>query len=71
MRNWKRATKAQQPVAMFKLGHHLYKGDVTTLGRNAEDAVMWLNRFQRFVSDKLVRCWAAVSVSCTTAYQVS
>ena len=52
---WKRAAKAQQPVAMFKLGHHLYKGDLTTLGRNVEDSVMWLQRFQRFVSDKLVR----------------
>ena len=55
VRMWKRAAKAQQPVAMFKLGHHLYKGDLTTLGRNVEDSVMWLQRFQRFVSDKLVR----------------
>jgi TPR repeat protein len=55
VRYWKRAAKAQQPVAMFKLGHHLYKGDLATLGRNMEDAVMWLQRFQRFVSEKLVR----------------
>lgn len=55
VRNWKRAAKAQQPVAMFKLGHHLYKGDLTTLGRNMEDAVMWLQRFQRCVTARLVR----------------
>lgn len=51
---WKRAAKAQQPIAMYKLGHHLYKGDMNTLGRNVEDAVMWLTRFQRHVSENLV-----------------
>ena len=42
---WRRAAKAGVPTAMFKLGLHLYKGDLHALGRNAEDAVMWLHRF--------------------------
>ena len=30
---------------MYHLGHHLYKGDIHALGRNAEDAHLWLSRF--------------------------
>lgn len=30
---------------MFQLGLHLYKGTVRALGRNAEDALMWLQRY--------------------------
>jgi TPR repeat protein len=55
VRYWKSAAKAQQPVALYKLGYHLYKGDLATLGRNVEDAVIWLTRFQRCASDRLVR----------------
>jgi TPR repeat protein len=42
---WRKAAKAGVATGMFKLGLHLYKGDVHALGRNAEDALMWLNRF--------------------------
>jgi TPR repeat protein len=42
---WKKGAKAGVPTAMFRLGLHLYKGDIHALGRNTEDTLMWLQRF--------------------------
>lgn len=42
---WRRGAKVGAAGGMFHLGLHLYKGDIHSLGRNAEDAHMWLTRF--------------------------
>lgn len=44
---WKKAAKGGIAIAMYKLGTHFYRGDIASLGRSGEDAVMWLQRFLR------------------------
>lgn len=44
---WKKAAKGGIAIAMYKLGTHFYRGDIVSLGRSGEDAVMWLQRFLR------------------------
>eukprot|EP00892_Ulva_mutabilis_P012297 jgi/Ulvmu1/943/UM102_0026.1 len=42
---WKKAAKGGHAVAMYKLGSHFYHGDINSLGRSGEDALLWLQRF--------------------------
>lgn len=46
---WKKAARGGEVQAMYKLGSHFYHGDIPSLGRSGEDAVMWLQRFIKAV----------------------
>lgn len=51
---WKKAAKTGHPGAMYKLGTHFYRGDITSLGRSGEDAVMWLQRFLKLADTSAI-----------------
>ena len=63
---WKKAAKGGVVAAMYKLGTHFYRGDIASLGRSGEDAVMWLQRFIKAV-DPAASAGASSSVAAAKA----